>query len=71
MCECCNALPDCPSDKAIFENELDLGLIGKDEVSGVIWQLNGKCILNIGLMSHDFEIKIKYCPICGRKLVSE
>lgn len=68
MCEYCNGLKDCPSDKAIFEDDIDLGAIGKEDVSGVIWQYKEKYILNIGLLRRDIEVDIKYCPMCGRKL---
>lgn len=60
-------------DTKVFDFDIDCGILGRGEVIGQMYQTICKTeLLNIAIMggnkAMDFEIKIKYCPMCGRKL---
>lgn len=60
-------------DEKVFKLDIDCGVLGCGEVVGQIYKTIGKTeLLNIAIItgdkSIDTEIKIKYCPMCGRKL---
>lgn len=65
-------------DNEIFEINIDLGVLGDQRLNGTIWcGEDGTEVLNIGFVDAvfkdkdkvlDHEIKINYCPMCGREL---
>lgn len=74
MCEYCDTQGEgnlC--QKELFNVDIDCGILGRGEAIGQIYKTIGKTeLLNLAIIggnrSMDYEIKIKYCPMCGRKL---
>lgn len=65
MCKYCDATKGESPSKALFDKEVNLGILGKDSFSVYLYD-NG--ILCFGLGVSDMRMKIRYCPMCGRKL---
>lgn len=60
-------------DTKVFKCDIDCGILGRGEVLGQIYKTTAKTeVLNIAIIGGnkgmDYEIEIKYCPMCGRKL---
>lgn len=57
----------------VFNLDVDFGVFGRCDIVGQMYKAsNGTELLNMafigGNRSIDFEVKIEYCPMCGRKL---
>ena len=70
MCDFCNMTSDCEfSDSSIFSLRLNFGQLGEFVLDGSLWRAeDSREILNISFAEQDYETKINYCPMCGRKL---
>ena len=78
MCRYCNNFEDWEEDKREWISKRELSKIDHRTYSGIDMQVNPKertiegiCVLlekYVKPLSKTFEIKINYCPICGRKL---
>lgn len=70
MCECCNMTSDCEfGDSSIFNLRFNFGQLGEFVLDGTLWRaVESREVLNISFAEQDYEIKINYCPMCGRKL---
>lgn len=74
MCKFCKGYEEKDLDdveyvapKILIRGVIDLGILGKTPIYTHIREPNTLAIEIQGLKS--FDVEIKYCPMCGRKLI--
>ena len=70
MCKYCDMKSDCEfGNGSILYLPLNFGQLGEFMLDGTLWRAeDSREVLNISFAEQDYEIKIAYCPMCGRKL---
>lgn len=72
MCKYCEMVDSELAEKDIMKNQyVDLGIVNSIKVSTIIQDQNVLCTYFTNECSDvlaEYNTKIKYCPMCGRKL---
>lgn len=73
MCKFCELKRNSDFGEEVFRLDLDFGIFGRCDLVGQMYKTLGNTeLMNLhvsdGSRGFNYEIKIKYCPMCGRKL---
>ena len=68
MCNYCDCTVGNSATKSIVDMNIDAGAFGNFLCSAVLFGSEDETVMLLSVEHQEQVIKIKYCPMCGRKL---